>query len=117
MSGPLAAHRTGNRPLVIGGETFVKTDNHGNILTRWVTKPGGTYKDGRCIEWQHFEVPRLVHVLDYSPQPHRPSKHAAGRTRPRTPAERRRVAGLEARMTQFQKRFQLDLNRMAAELG
>lgn len=116
MSGPLAAHRTGNRPLFEDGEPVYKKDALGWVY-RWVTKPGGVHEDGRCVEWRHELVPVQRHVLDYSPQIHRPSKHAAGRTRPRTPAERRRVAGLEARMTQFQKRFQLDLNRMAAELA
>lgn len=116
MSGAHSQHRTGNRPLFIEGIPMYKLDKNGDIVTRWVTTPGGVYENGRCVEWNHEEVPVMMHVLDYSPEIHRPSKNARGRIRPRTPKQRRRVRNLQARATRISKRITLDANALAAEL-
>jgi hypothetical protein len=114
MSGTLAQHRPGSRPLFIGGQAVYKVpagpmDWH---ATRRTLKPGGLYENGRCIEYTVQLELRQRHVLDYSPEYHRPSKHARGRIRPRTAKERRRVAALMRRATQARKTFAIDIQRM-----
>ena len=47
MSGAHAQHRVGNRPLIIAGIAIPKVDKNGNPAMRWVSKPGGTYENGR----------------------------------------------------------------------
>lgn len=103
--------RVPSKPLFVGDVPVYKFDNRGNLVTKWVTLPGGTYKNGRCVEWRHFQVPVQRHVLDYTPAPHFPSKHARGRMRPRTSAEQRRYRRLNARITQLQKTMTVDARR------
>lgn len=108
MSGALAQYRPWSRPLIIGGEPVWKTDEHGNIVTRQVSVPGGVYKNGRCVEWRVVEVPQVAHVLDHVKPADRPSKHAKGRMRPRTRAEQRRAERLRARFVQVSKSVTVD---------
>jgi len=105
MSGPLAQHRTPVKPQ------FIKFGD--NIIPvfkglRRIVRPGGVFRNGRCVEWHITTEPRPAYVLDYSPQYHRPSKHARGRMRPRTGKERRRLAGVEARAVQASKSLSED---------
>jgi hypothetical protein len=79
-----------------------------------VTTPGGVYKDGRCVEWNHVEVPCAYHVLTYITPADRPSKHARGRMRPRTKAERTRARNLQARFVQISKTMTVDHNTLRA---
>jgi len=46
--------------------------------------------------------------------PDRPSKHARGRTRPRTRAEQARMANIRRRAIQARKSMTVDMNRYAA---
>lgn len=118
MAGPLPEHRTPNRPLFDeDGRPVWKRDRHGVIQLKYVTRPGGSYKDGRCVEYVCGTEFVQRHVLDHTPQRHHPSKNARGRTRPRTRAEQTRVSGLQARMTQLSKSYTIDANRLAAALG
>ena len=50
VSGAHAQHRVGNRPLIIAGIAIPKVDKNGNPAMRWVSKPGGTYDNGRCVD-------------------------------------------------------------------
>lgn len=122
MSGALAQHRPGSKPLF---------DDHGlpvykvpkedpghypfdlSAIQRTLY-PGGTWKDGRCQDYRLMIELRQRHVLDYLTEGHRPSKHARGRMRPRTAAERTRFAGLMRRAVQARKSMTVDLNRLAA---
>ena len=116
MSGPHASHRTPNRPLFTGsGEPVYKEDKHGIVL-KWVTVPGEIYKDGRCVDWRHYQVPVQRHVLAPAFEAYRPSKHSRGRIRPRTAAERRRAASLTARGVRASKSITLLVHRQNALL-
>jgi hypothetical protein len=115
MSGALAQHRPASRPLVSPtGLPVLKFDKHGRPTRRHVLKPGGTYVNGRCVDWQVLEYFATRHVLDYRPQQHRPSKHARGRMRPRTAKEQRRAERLSARAMQASKSMTIDVNRLGA---
>ena len=113
MSGALAQHRPSNIPLVIGGVPVLKTDNRGEYVWKHVLKPGGTYVNGRCTDYQVLTYVATRHVLTPVIEPNRPSKHAAGRTRPRTGKEQAKVARATRRITQLRKSMTVD----AAKLG
>ena len=102
MSGPLADHCPAQIP----------TDEI--IGTRHVLHPGGVYKAGRCVEWIVEVVPRYRHVLAPRIEPVRVSKHARGRTRPRTAKEQRRAEALLARFAQISKTRTIDHNALRA---
>jgi len=72
------------------------------------TRPGGIYKDGRCVEWFHDVVPVYYHDLVPRVEAQRPSKHARGRMRPRSPKEQQRMASIARRATQLQKSWTID---------
>ena len=114
MSGPLAQYRTPSKPLVIGGQPVLKFDKHGKPEWKYVLKPGGTYVNGRCVDYQVLRYVATRHVLDYTPEHHWPSKHARGRVRPRTNAERQRAQRLRARFTQVSKSMTVDSNKLGA---
>ena len=101
MSGALPQYRTPSRPT---GE--IKGFKH-------VLRPGGVYKDGRCVEWIIDYVPVFRHVLAYPPESHRPSKHRNG-LRPRTPKERREAERNRARRIQISKSITVDENTLGA---
>lgn len=107
MSGAHSQHRTGNRLLVIDGTPVIKTDKYGRPVKTYKLIPGPVNVDGRPAEYQVFETFATRHVLDYSPAPHYPSKHARGRIRPRTAAEQRRARSLQARFVRASKNFTL----------
>lgn len=114
MSGPLPAHRTPSRPLLgDSGEVVIKLDGRGRVVMRHVLKPGDTYKDGRCVDYQSYETPRTRHVLDWRPEHHQSGKHARGRMRPRTAAEQRRIERLQARADQIARSTTSAINRLA----
>lgn len=104
MSGAHSQHRTANRPLVIDGTPVIKTGKDGRPVKTHTLIPGPVNVDGRPAEYQVFETFATRHVLDYSPAPHWPSKHARGRIRPRTRKEQRRARSLQARFVQLSKR-------------
>lgn len=105
MSGAHSQFRTPNRPLLNeAGNPVVKVDNYGRPVKRHRLIPGQLNEDGRPVEYQVFEYFATRHVLDYSPAPHYPSKNARGRMRPRTAAEQRRAASLQARFVRASKR-------------
>jgi hypothetical protein len=114
MSGALVTHRPGSKPLIIDGTPVLKFDKYGKAVMRHVLRPGGVYKNGRCVEWQVLSYVATRHVLNHVEAPDRPSKHARGRTRPRTRAERTRMANLRARAVQARKSMTIDINRYAA---
>lgn len=120
MSGTLPQYRPGNKPLFIGGQAVYRTPD-GNLSPlldshniKRTLRPGGTWKNGRCVEYTVQLDLRQVHVLDYTPEYHRPSKHARGRIRPRTKAERTRARNLQARFTQISKSHTVDHNTLRA---
>jgi hypothetical protein len=114
MSGPLAQHRPGNRPLVIDGIPVLKFDNRGEPVWKHVLKPGGTYVKGRCVDYQVLRYVATRHVLTYITPADRPSKHAKGRIRPRTKAEQTRARNLQARFVQISKTMTVDHNTLRA---
>lgn len=103
MSGAHSQHRTANRPLVIDGTPVIKTGKDGRPGKTYKLIPGPENADGRPVEYHVFESFAIRHVLDYSPAPHFPGKHARGRIRPRTAAEQRRARSLQARFVQLSK--------------
>lgn len=106
MSGPLANHRPGSKPMIFEGMPVMQA--------RRRIRPGGVHKDGRCVEWIEYTQMVPVCVLDYAKPADRPSKHARGRIRPRTKAERTRMAGIRRRAVQARKSMTIDINRYAA---
>lgn len=120
MSGTLPQYRPGSKPLVIGGQVVYRTPNpdvfpviDGHNIKRTL-RPGGLYKNGRCIEWTVQLDLRPVHVLSYTLPADRPSKHARGRIRPRTRAEQRRAENRIRRFTQISKTMTVDQNTLRA---
>lgn len=105
MSGAISQHRPGNRPLIVDGQPVIKLDRHGRPVMKHRLIPGPVSANGRPTEYQIFEYPATMHVLDYAPEYHRPSKHARGRIRPRTRAEQRRAENLQARFVRASKRI------------
>jgi len=81
---------------------------------KYYAKPGGTYVKGRCVDYETGRYIATRHVLDYTPEHHFPSKHARGRVRPRTNAERQRAQRLRARFTQVSKSMTADSNKLGA---
>lgn len=114
MSGTLPQYRPANRPLYIDGTPVYKFDKYGQPVMRSVVRPGGVWKNGRCVEWLVSSELVVRHVLSYIEPAERPSKHARGRIRPRTRAEQRRAERLVARATQVRKSLTIDLQHIAA---
>jgi hypothetical protein len=110
MSGTLPQYRPGNKPLFIGGIAVPKYDKYDRPVMRYVLKPGGTYVNGRCTDYQVLDYQAQVHVLDYRPQEHRPSKHSGGRTFARDARQRRHAANQRARLVQAVKSQTIDMN-------
>lgn len=102
MSGTLPQYRPESRP----------TDEVTGVKV--ILKPGGVFKNGRCVEWRYTFVPRYRHELTPRLDVVRPSKHARGRIRPRTAKEQRRARNRIARFTQISKSFTIDQNTMRA---
>lgn len=117
MSGAHSQHRTPNVEQVINGVPVIKFDSHGRPTRKHKLVPGQLNVDGRPAEYQVLEYFATRHVLDYRPAYHRPSKHAGGRTRPRTRAEQRTYRNRVRRLTQIRKTLTVDTNRLAAELA
>jgi hypothetical protein len=118
MSGPHSQHRTPNRPLIIGGVPVLKFQRRadGTIEPVWkyYAKPGGTYVKGRCVDYETGRYVATRHVLDYRPQPVVVSKHARGRTKPLSRAERASRDREYARLVQARKSLQLDRNAVSS---
>lgn len=114
MSGALAQHRPANKPMSIGGVPVLKFDNRGEPVWKHVLKPGGTYVNGRCVDYQVLRYVATRHENVLPVEQNRPSKNARGRIRPRTAKEQRRHARLAARATQASKSMTIDVNRLGA---
>lgn len=105
MSGAHSQFRTGNRPLFDeSGEPVLKLDSQGRPVQEHRLVPIPRYENGRPVGYTVIETFAQRHVLDYSPAQHFRSKHARGRIRPRTRAEQRRAAALQARFVRLSKR-------------
>lgn len=117
MSGAHSQHRTPNRPLIIGGIAIPKVDKNGNPAMRWVSKPTGTYENGRCVEWTHTQEFVTRHVLDYRPAPVVVSKHAAGRTRKLDDRNKARLVRMRQRAAQAAKTLSEDRRAMIEHLA
>lgn len=102
MSGTLPEHR----PAQVATDEIIGVSH--------VLKPGGLWKNGRCVDWNIELVPRYRHVLKPRIEPARTSKHARGRMRPRTRAEQTRARNLMARFAQLSKTRTIDHNTMRA---
>ena len=116
MSGALSQYRTPSKPMVVGGQTVVKLDSEGRPVMKHKLIPGPVSKDGRPTGYQVLEYPATLHVLDYASEYHRPSKHARGRIRPRTPEEQRRARALQARFERASRKVTL-LQQQTVELA
>lgn len=122
MSGALAQHRPANKPLFDdhGLPVYrVPKEGPGHYPFDWkavkrTLHPGGLWKKGRCQDYSVTIELRQQHVLVPAVEQNRPSKHARGRIRPRTPAERRKSSALRARFAQISKTMTVDHNRMRA---
>lgn len=109
MSGTLPQYRPGNRPT-----GHIKLDNYaGGEIWKHRLVPSGFWANGRPREYLIAYEPVMAHVLDYSPQPHYPSKHARARIRPRTDKERRRMAAVNRRAIQASKSITVDINALS----
>lgn len=108
MSGALAQHRPANKPMEIGGVPVLKFDKYGKPVMKHVLKPGGTYVNGRCVDYQVLRYVATRHENVPPVEQNRPSKHAKGRIRPRTAAERTRFRRLASRAVQAQKSLTVD---------
>lgn len=114
MSGALAQHRPANKPMEIGGVPVLKFDKYGKPVMKHVLKPGGTYANGRCTDYQVLTYVATRHENVPAVEQNRPSKHARGRTRPRTPAEQKKTSALLARFAQISKSHTIDRSTLRA---
>jgi hypothetical protein len=122
MSGTLPQYRPASKPLVIGGETIYRQPTPDtwpalDPAIKRTLKPGGVYRNGRCVEWTVRLDLKPVHVLTPRVEAQRTSKHARGRIRPRTADEQRRAERRRARFAQIMKTYTIDAQRMAAGLA
>ena len=116
MSGPHSQHRTPNRPLIIAGVPVLKfqqrADGTLEPVWKYYAKPGGTYVNGRCVDYETGRYIATRHVLDYRPEPVVVSKHRAGRAKPLTRAQRTRASRDRARLAQDQKSATIDASKL-----
>lgn len=105
MSGPHSAYRTPSRPVLSeDGEPMPAVDCRGNIRTRRVI----TSYDSDTRQHTEEDIPRAKHVLDFRPLPVRASKHAAGRIKPLTKEQRRKINRRKMLVLQLQRRITRD---------
>lgn len=97
MSGPHAQYRRPMRPVY---EFLPVTGEDGEPVLNGKGMP----------ETEQVEVKK---VLDFRPPPIVVSPHAAGRTKPLSPGQRRRRDSATARLVQASKNHQLDRNVLA----
>lgn len=114
MAGPLPEYRTGNRPLIINGVPVHKRNNRGEVVLKRVLKPNGEYRNGRPTGYTVQTYPAIRHETVPRLDPVRPSRHARGRIRPRTAAERTRVARMERKVVQYSKSDTVDRAKLTA---
>jgi hypothetical protein len=116
MSGPHSQHRTPNKPLIIGGVPVPKFQRRADGMIepvwKYYARPGGTYVRGRCVDYETGRYIATRHVLDYRPQPVIPGKHARGRTKPLSRADRASRDRDRARTIQAMKSATIDASKL-----
>ena len=86
-------------------------------MWKYYAKPGGTYVNGRCVDYETGRYVATRHVLDYRPEPVRISKHAAGRTRKLDDRNKARLVRMRQRAAQASKTLSEDRRAMIEHLA